>query len=441
MNDILAGHFRKLSPITQGLLVFVICNLVLNLVLALVLRKNGTFTGIDNTNFFLSFSAPHNDSWEPMFKALEYLRTNHEVPIYSQLFFNDRVKFQYPLTSLLPLQLLEQFTSQHQAQFDILQFLSWIAIITTAIFAISVFNINSNHFLSQQFSKVSRLENFVRLLILLSLCLMFYPLIKAYSLGQVQVFINCFFTLAVWFWIQRKEHIAGILIGLVILLKPQYLLIAVWAMLRKRFSFSISLFVVFLSGLLCSFFLFGISNNLDYLRVLQFISRTGESFYPNQSMNGLLNRLLFNGNNLQWEPHLFAPFNPIVYAGTLLSSALLILGAFFLVRKNLRGSVTDFMIITLSCTIASPVAWEHHYGILLVIFAFLLSHLLPGQPSFSIRSMAFFVLAYTLASNYLPIFNRVANVPVLNIVQSYLFIAALIVLVFLYGSRDEQVST
>jgi len=437
MNDILAGHFRKLSPITQRLLAFAICNLVLNLLLALVFR--GKVTVLNYTNHFLGFSPQVGDSWKPMFKALEYLRANHEVPIYSQLFFNDKVKFQYPLTSLIPLKLLEQFTSQHQAQSDILKFLSWIAILTTAIFAIKVFNINSNRFLSQQFTRVSRLDNFVRFLIFLSLSLMFYPLLKAHLLGQVQVFINCFFALAVWFWIQRKEHIAGILIGLIILLKPQYLLIAVWGILRKKFSFSISLFVVVLSGLLCSFFLFGISNNLDYLRVLQYISRTGESFFPNQSMNGLLNRLLFNGNNLQWEPHLFAPFNPIVYAGTLLSSALLILGAFFLVRKNLRGSVTDFMIITLSCTIASPVAWEHHYGILLVIFAFLLSHLLPGQSSFSIRYIPFFVLAYILASNYLPIFNLVAYMAVLNIVQSYLFISALIVLVFLYNIRDGQV--
>ena len=434
MSKILASYFKKLSFNTQILLVFFICNLVCNIVLSLVLKGQGT---LHHTRRFLIFSQTDNDSWGPMFKALEYLRANHEVPIYSGLFFNDGVKFQYPLTSLLPLQLLEQ----NPSQLSILKVFMWIAIITTAIFAIKIFNISSNRFSSQQSSRISRLDNFVRSFILLSLCIMFYPVVKAYSLGQVQVFINCFFTLAVWFWIKQKENISGILIGLVLLLKPQYSIIAVWAILRKRFSFLISLLVVFLSGLLYSVFLFGISNNLDYLRVLQFISRTGEGYYPNQSMNGFLNRLLFNGNNLQWEPSLFAPFNPIVYGGTLLISALLILSAFFLVRKNMHGNVIDFMIIALSCTIASPVAWEHHYGILLVIFAFLLPYLLSIQSSTSIRPMFFFALAYTLASNYLPIFNLVANVPVLNIVQSYLFIAALIVLVFLYGIRDGQVKT
>jgi hypothetical protein len=40
-------------------------------------------------------------------------------------------------------------------------------------------------------------------------------------------------------------------------------------------------------------------------------------------MNGLKNRLLFNGNNLIWDGAAFASYNPVVYAGTLLSFAVL----------------------------------------------------------------------------------------------------------------------
>jgi len=430
MKNILAGHFRKLSPITQGLLLFAICNLVLNLALI----RHGTV--LQHTWSFLTFSriGLAHDSWEEMFQALEYLQSNHETLIYSQLFFKDGVKFQYPLTSLLPLFLFKQFIPDYHTQLYILNFLSSIAIITTAIFAVRIFNLKLNSFSDKPSSELVRSDVFIRTFLLLILCFMFYPLLKAHSLGQIQVFINCFFTLSVWFWLKRQEHISGILIGLMVLIKPQYVLIAIWGVLRKRYSFAISLFAVSLSGFLGSVVLFGISNNLDYLSVLNFISRTGEGFYPNQSMNGLLNRLLFNGNNLQWERHVFAPFNPIVYAGTLLSSGLLILGALIsFVRISLRGGVIDFMIIALSCTIASPVAWEHHYGILLIIFAFLLPYFL-SQPVFGRSTMLFFVLSYTLASNYyFGIFNRLAYVPVLNIMQSYLFIAALTVLVFLYG--------
>lgn len=434
MKNTLAGYFTALSPITLGLLLFAICNLVLNLALI----RHGTV--LQHTWSFLTFSRIElaHDSWEDMFQAWEYLQSNHGTLIYSQLFFKDGVKFQYPLTSLLPLFLLNQFTSDNHTQLYILNFLSWIAIITTAIFAVRIFNLSLNSFFAKPLSGKFRLDVFIRTFLFLLLCFMFYPLMKAHALGQIQVFINCFFTLSVWFWLKRQEHISGILIGLMILIKPQYVLIAIWGVLRKRYSFAISLFAVCLSGLLCSAFLFGSSNLLDYLSVLNFISRTGEGFYANQSMNGLLNRLLFNGNNLQWERHIFAPFNSIVYAGTLLSSALLVLGALRgFVRRSLWGGVTDFMIIALSCTIASPVAWEHHYGILLVIFAFLLPYLL-SQPVFGRTTMFFFVLSYALASNFLGIFNRLAYVLVLNIAQSYLYIAALIVLVFLYGIGDRR---
>jgi hypothetical protein len=400
-------------------------------------------TALQYTWSFLAFSRIKiaHDSWEEMFRALEYLQSNHETLIYSQLFFNDRVKFQYPLTSLLPVYLLKQLTPDYQVQLYILNFLSSIAIITTAIFVVRIFNLKLISFFPKPSSENFRLDGFVRTLLVLLLCLTFYPLMKAHYLGQVQVFINCFFTLSVWFWMKRQEHISGILVGLIILFKPQYGLIAIWGLLRKKHSFSVSLFAVLLSGLLCSAFLFGISNNLDYLSVLSFISRRGESFYPNQSMNGLLNRLLFNGNNLQWERHVFAPFNSIVYAGTLLSSALLIIGALIgFIKTRFRGGVIDFMIIALSCTIASPVAWEHHYGILPVIFAFLLPHI-PNQPIFGRSTTILFVLSYTLACNVLGIFNRLANVPALNIAQSYLFFAALIVLVFLYGIGRGRVES
>ncbi|MBE3143482.1 MAG: hypothetical protein IMZ61_06095, partial [Planctomycetes bacterium] len=44
--------------------------------------------------------------------------------------------------------------------------------------------------------------------------------------------------------------------------------------------------------------------------------------------------------------------------------AVLILGALFWQRKTDRpAGVIDLSLATLSFTIASPVAWEHHYGI------------------------------------------------------------------------------
>ena len=435
MKEILAQYFRKLSYVTQILVKLFVCNLILNLILYLLRYESVARYTVN----FLVFSQGE-DSWAPMFKALSYLHSNHEIRIYSQLFFKDGVKFQYPLTSLLPLEFLSQFTSQYQTQINILNFMSWIAVLVTAIFALKVFELSLKSFLPHQTRENSKLDNIVRVLTLLSLCFTFYPIMKAYSLGQLQVFINCFFTISVWCWIKRKYYISGIFIGLMILMKPQYLLIAVWGILRKKYSFTVPLFIVFFSGLIYSVFLFGVFNNLEYLNVLKFISRVGESFYPNQSMNGLLHRLLFSGNNLLFESNTFAPFNPIVYGGTLISSGLLVLGALIHPKIKYRGSTVDFMIITLSCTIASPVAWEHHYGILLVMFAFLLPYLLVDV-MYDRISLLFFTLSYILSSNFLRILNLFANVPVVNILQSYVFISALIVLYFLYDLSTRKLKT
>jgi hypothetical protein len=98
--------------------------------------------------------------------------------------------------------------------------------------------------------------------------------------------------------------------------------------------------------------------------------RHGEAFYPNQSMNGLLNRLLFNGSALQFDPSSLAPFHPWVYAGTCLSFIVLVLTALVAPSSvGERGGTVDFCVVALSITLAPSIAWEHHYGVLLPIYA------------------------------------------------------------------------
>src|SRR5215471_19457072 len=42
-----------------------------------------------------------DDSWGIMSEALDYAQTPHATPLYSEIFFNRHVKFQYPPTALL----------------------------------------------------------------------------------------------------------------------------------------------------------------------------------------------------------------------------------------------------------------------------------------------------------------------------------------------------
>jgi hypothetical protein len=157
------------------------------------------------------------------------------------------------------------------------------------------------------------------------------------------------------------------------------------------------------------------------------MARVGESYYPNQSVNGLVNRMLFIGNNLDWRAHDYPPFHP---ACTLrpssprsLCSARRCSGVG---ARPIAGGVTDLMILLLSTTMASSIAWEHHYGIMLPMFALVTPALLRLRPC-GRWTLGLLVVAYELVSLRLSITN-VAAATHWNFLQSYVLAGALLFL-------------
>ena len=361
-----------------------------------------------------------DDSWMPMNRALDIL-LNSQKPVYEQLFFIEKVKFQYPLTSLIPVYLLRYFIQDPQQLLFVLQLCSYLAVLGTIYFAVRIlFKAMKDHAIqltsTQQYAWVALIGIMV---------LHFYPVIKAFSLGQLQAVINLLVTAALWQWMQQKKVTAGVLIALAVLCKPQYGLLLLWAAIRKEWRFAIGMSVVLAIGGLTALWLFGFEQNIAYLKVLSHISKIGEGFYANQSMNGLLNRWLFNGNNLYWDAKGFAPFHPVVYYGSLLVTILLLLSAFILpVRAGAKSTYWDIGIMMLSATAASPVAWEHHYGVVIGLFAAALPFMWTRHP----KSLWILALSYLLVSNCFTITNVVAEYPLINAAQSYLYVGILLVL-------------
>ena len=175
------------------------------------------------------------------------------------------------------------------------------------------------------------------------------------------------------------------------------------------------------------------ADNVDYLRALRKISRQGETFYPNQSFNGFLNRLVGNGDSLKFDRLSFAPFHPMVYAGTM-AAFVTLMGLALWLPKRLRGAggIADFSIVMLTITMTSPVAWTHHYGILVPIFAATAPTMLVSRP-LGRWTGALLFLCYIAASQTLLVSNRLAGTP-LGVLQSYLLIACLVFLAILYSS-------
>ncbi|MBD2104605.1 hypothetical protein [Leptolyngbya sp. FACHB-261] len=90
----------------------------------------------------------------------------------------------------------------------------------------------------------------------------------------------------------------------------------------------------------------------------------------------------------------------------------------------------------LASTISSPIAWQHHYGILLALYAFLLPYLWR-RPLFGKLTIPYLGLSCFLSSNYFAFLKRAVTSP-FNLVLSYLLLAALMVLVCLYALRRAE---
>jgi hypothetical protein len=258
----------------------------------------------------------------------------------------------------------------------------------------------------------------------------FMPITLAFSLGQAQIFLDLFFALLVYFWVEDSERPAGVMMALLAMVKPQFGLLLLWAALRRRWNALASGAVALALGGAASVVVFGVRNNLDYLGVLSGLSRKAQSHYANQSMFGLLNRAIFNGENLPYHPYVYPPFVPWAYYVTLATTVVLVLLALAYSWRERGGGMADLSAIGVVCVIATPMAWEHHYGVMLPIFVwFWFGVYLRG-----FGSAWKLALAFVLIADFLSPFNFFAAMPVANVLQSYMYFGALLLLALLMRS-------
>lgn len=317
----------------------------------------------------------HNDSWRFMIRAYEEFHYADPEPIYPAIFFGEEHKFQYPPTSLL---LLEAGLAVDRALHGgasvrgllaILNALSWLSVLALVYCSIRI-TLPSGAPAGRE-----RFDAIVRAGAIFALVLIYYPVLDGYELGQVQTLISALFAGAVWRWLGGGFASAGALVGVACLFKPQYSVIVLWAALRRHRRFTAGALVVVAAGAAASVALFGLENHLDYAKVLGFIGARGELYTNNHSVNGVLNRLRWPDDPAIFEftRHTFPNFDPVVFWGTFWSW---VGSTAFSLAWRARGpepraSVTELMLVTAVCTIVSPVAWRHHYGVLVPIYALL----------------------------------------------------------------------
>lgn len=443
-----APFFRGISSLTIGLCLFFLLNTFA--VNYLLWKYGGQYneTGLSQTKKLLRGlrSQIVLDSWTPMELALQQVRQAPDKTLYDELFFENKTKFQYPPSALVTLQLVMDIRNNLKtfgvSIRDVLCVLDELFLLLQAVFTALLLDIGIKRFADSQTPEPSRLDSTIRGFLVILMTLTFYPVAKAFTLGQIQVWINSLFAVAVWCWARGQKTAPGCIMGFLCLIKPQYGLVLIWGLLRKQWRFVAAMAVIGGAGLALSFSQYGWQNHADYLGVLSFLSKHGESYYPNQSVNGLLGRVwgichphLFN--NLEWQANSFPPFNLFIYAGTITSSLVFIGLALFVRQSNPRNvDITDFCLIALASTLASPIAWEHHYGILLPIYAILLPDLM-NKGRWGSLPMVWLGISYFLTSNFYAIAKAFAYTS-FNFVQSYLLFGALIIFILLYKVRHRR---
>jgi hypothetical protein len=371
------------------------------------------------------------DSLGAMMEAIHFLEHNPHGPVYQKIFFEDRIKFQYPLTSLLPYYELQRWGMSNRKLF----WLSRLTIDLTLFVTILLSTWLGLQVLSRRSGVKATRKEMITIGVSLGIAgLVFNPLISSANLGQIQTLLTLGFAVAFACWLAGKEAWAGAILGCMMLVKPQYALFVFWALLRRKFRAAVAALVCAATGLAVSCAVFGLKNNLDYIRVLQYIGRRGEPFYPNQSVNGILNRLYATTNFLVFDAHQFAPENPLVFWGTMVSTLLLLLLAMFYPwGKRRSGGAGDFACILLVSTMASPIAWNHHYAILFPIFIWLWFDDYAWRKNRWDRILI--ATAYFLVSNMITPLLALVNVPGWNILTSNLYFGAILVLVLLLRSQ------
>ena len=415
------GWFSGLKGFTLFLAAFA----ALNVTLSLTVARESPLTS--HALKFLDFSrikAPGDII--PLYDVLQTEKKYGSSLIYRENFFKRRLKFIYPPTALVffrPLQDLDRD-----------RFIFITTSIINRIFLL--FGIGTIFWLFNGFAnRAGRtrgdivLQNASVALLLFT----FYPYFKAFTLGQAQIWINALLLFSLLTFDRGKEGLSGVAMGFCALIKPSYGLALLWGLLAKRKRFAVAFLIVVLCGLAASLALYGWENHLDYVRALNYIGNHGEGYYPNQSINGFLNRILQNGNNLRWVADKYPPENALVRWGTTASSLLILglaLGSGWRNRKRLN--FLPYLIVLLSITIASPIAWEHTYGFTFIIFLLLWETIFRGglkDKGIPIAAVAF---SYLLSSHFLHFLNTAFADTGWNFLQSYLLLGELILLALLY---------
>ena len=378
------------------------------------------------------------DSWYPMSRALDFLHHFPGGQVYQMLFFSGHIKFQYPPSGLLLLDFLRQLGVASTGQLNLINACLLIIFgLAFAVFAVQLIGSLRWFGLRIPVGPIAFL-----------VAVEFYPNRLALQFGQIQILLGLLFLFSCLATLHKRHLVAGCLIASAATIKPQFLLFGLLMLWQKNWRFLAGFVLVSCAALVLSIGLYGWKNHLDYLKVLGFLSQHGEYHHLNQSINGILNRYLYDGPSVDFDPSNpvpnsgFPPYIPIVYALTTLTSLLLAAIPFGLrqAETDLPSRLARYCAAGILFTMASPIAWVHHYNVLLPGYIVTLKLVLDRGPSKRVL-LSLLIIGVSLALTGLPLAAPFGpTIPSLNLLQSHVFFgAALLVVMLLFELYSRPV--
>ena len=374
------------------------------------------------------------DSWKPIAAALKYVATHADASgLYQETYFRSSAQFIYSPLSLVFFQVVA-FFGVNWASPKWMNAFSWIFIPAIGVCLFFLLRgIQDFVRMVQLFSPYDRTRQLILdLAFAMVSVLAFYPIMRGFALGQIQTWMTLALILSFTLFIFDKKVSCGILLALVAIIKPHLLVIAIWAALRREWRVLAGFIVTGTIIGVASLLIFGWTVHFEYLDLLGYLSKRGEAFHFSHSIESMLLRYMHNGNNLVWDgTHTQVVYMPWLHWTATACSLVILAAAIFSPRPSGKTeSILDYAIVIASTTLASPVAYEHHFGVFLGVFlcAVVIWFAYAREQRWIGGLIA---LSYFLFANLITHVDKYADTG-WNFVQSYLLWSSVLLLALLY---------
>ena len=251
--------------------------------------------------------------------------------------------------------------------------------------------------------------------------LVFHPLTRALEINQATLVVTFLVALAFVALGEGRPTAAGCALAAAAVIKPHLVLLLpfLFAIPRVGIAAAAAGGVLFATSVAYA----GWANHVEYgTRVIPMLS-AGYAFYPNQSWNGLFNRLYDQPPPTEF---VLAPARAAVRVASYVFGLATYFVALAASRRSRGTPPSPTVLLSLAwiaTTVVSPIAWEHHYAPALFVFATLYAVCRSGarRPAWLPAATA---VAFALTAGYFDVRSLEGAGP--RLLASYVFAGGLL---------------